>query len=122
MKAFVIILAAVSFVFTVRAQNPATEYFRGRWNIVFKGTPQGDAKMVFKLTKSADTLTGEVFDSTGTSISRMSKIEEKDSMITVYFVAQGYDVSVVLIKKDDNHVTGSLLSMFDVVGDRIKEL
>jgi hypothetical protein len=29
---------------------------------------------------------------------------------------------VVLIKKDDNHVTGSLLSMFDVVGDRIKEL
>ena len=122
MKSFVLILGALLVVLSIRAQNPTTEYFKGKWNILCKGTPQGDAKMVFKLDKSSDTLTGVVLDTTGAEISKMSKIEQKDSSITVYFVAQGYDVSVALIKKDENHVTGSLLAMFDIEGERVREL
>jgi hypothetical protein len=122
MKSFVVILAVLAIGLAVRAQNPTTEYFRGRWNILCKGTPQGDAKMVFKLEKVSDTLTGVVLDTAGVEISKMSKIEQKDNSITVYFTAQGYDVNVALTKKDDNHVTGSLMAMFDVEGERIKEL
>ena len=122
MKNLVLILGTFLVVLSVAAQNPTTDYFRGKWNILCKGTPQGDAKMIFKLEKSSDTLTGVVLDTAGVEISKMYKIEQKDSQITVYFIAQGYDVNVALIKKDDNHVTGSLMAMFDVEGDRVKEL
>ena len=122
MKSLVLILGAFLLVLSVTAQNPTTDYFRGKWNILCKGTPQGDAKMIFKLDKSSDTLTGVVLDTAGVEISKMYKIEQKDSQITVYFIAQGYDVNVALIKKDDNHVTGSLMAMFDVEGERVKEL
>ena len=122
MKSLVLILGAFLVVLSVTAQNPTADYFRGKWNILCKGTPQGDAKMIFKLDKSSDTLTGVVLDTAGVEISKMYKIEQKDSQITVYFIAQGYDVNVALIKKDDNHVTGSLMAMFDVEGERVKEL
>jgi hypothetical protein len=122
MKSFILILAAFLAVLGVTAQNPTTEYFKGSWNILCKGTPQGDAKMVFKLEKVSDSLTGVVLDTAGVEISKMSKIEQKDNQITVYFTAQGYDVNVALIKKDDNHVTGSLMAMFDVEGERVKAL
>jgi hypothetical protein len=39
---------------------------------------------------------------------------------TVYFNTQGYDVNLELNKKDDDHVTGSLMGMFDADGDRVK--
>jgi hypothetical protein len=122
MKSLVLILGTFLVMLSVTAQNPTTDYFRGKWNILCKGTPQGDAKMIFKLEKSSDTLAGVVLDTAGVEISKMYKIEQKDSQITVYFIAQGYDVNVALIKKDDNHVTGSLMAMFDVEGERVKEL
>src|SRR4051812_22993351 len=93
------------------------DYFTGEWNVLVKGTPNGDAKMVFVLEKKDTTMTGVVQDSTGQEISKISSVELKDTTITVYFNAQGYDVNVVMNKKDDDHVTGSLMSMFDAEGE-----
>ena len=59
-------------------------------------------------------------DTTGTEISKLSNVELKDTTITLYFTAQGYDVNMLLNKKDDDHVTGSLMSMFDAEGERKK--
>jgi hypothetical protein len=97
-------------------------YFAGKWSMVIKGTPDGDAKMIFILENKTDSLAGVVQDSTGTEISKISKIELTGSSATVYFTAQGYDVNVVMNKKDDDHVAGSLLGMFDTVGERIKSV
>ena len=33
------------------ATAPAADYFPGKWNIVVKGTPNGDAKMTFVLQR-----------------------------------------------------------------------
>jgi hypothetical protein len=35
--------------------------------------------------------------------------------------SQGYDVSLALTKKDDDHATGSLMGMFDALADRVKK-
>jgi uncharacterized protein YvpB len=106
---------------TAHAQSKTgADYFAGKWKILVKGTPDGDSKMVFVLSKGDTAFTGVVQDSTGADISKISKIILKDTVIAVFFTAQGYDIDVILTKKSDDHVTGSLMSMFDVEGDRIK--
>jgi len=105
----------------VNAQSkPGADYFKGKWNVLLKGTPGGDSKMIFVLENNKDSITGIVQDSTGTEIAKITKAELKDNEVTLYFTTQGYDVNLLLTKKDDDHVTGSLMSMFDAEGDRIK--
>jgi hypothetical protein len=52
---------------------------------------------------------------------KFTNVEEKENSVTVYFNASGYDVYMTLEKKDDNHVTGSMMDMFDVSGERVTE-
>jgi len=119
-KAVLVILFVLSIATAVKAQTSNTEYFSGKWSVILKGTPNGDAKMIFVLEKKVDSLTGVVLDTTGNQISKIDKAELKDTTVTLYFNAQGYDVSLVLNRKDEDHVTGSLLNMFDAEGERIK--
>ncbi len=72
------------------------------------------------LKRKTRTMTGVVQDSTGTQISKIDKVELNGNTATVYFSAQGYDVNLAMTKKDDDHVTGSLMGMFDAEGERVK--
>jgi len=96
------------------------DYFAGKWNVLIKGLPQGDARMFFVLEKKDTTMTGIVQDSTGTQISKLDKVELTANAATLYFNVQGYDVNLVMNKKDDDHVTGNLMGMFDADGERVK--
>jgi len=98
------------------------DYFAGTWNVLVKGTPNGDAKMTFVLDKKDSTLNGIVQDSTGKEIAKIDKIELSGDKATVYFNTQGYDVNLEMNKKDDDHITGSLMGMFDAEGDRVKAI
>ena len=97
------------------------DYFKGNWSVLIKDTPNGDAKMVFVLENKNDSITGVVQDTTGVEISKLTNVELKDTVITLYFTAQGYDVNIVMAKKDDDHIAGSLMGMFVVEGKRKKE-
>ena len=101
--------------------KPGAEYFAGKWSVLLKGTPNGDAKLIFIFDNKNDSITGVVQDTTGVEISKLTNVELKDTVITVYFTAQGYDVSLVMTKKDEDHVTGSLMGMFDAEGERVKK-
>jgi hypothetical protein len=108
--------------FNASAQSKTgAHYFKGKWSILVKGTPGGDSKMFFVLESKNDSIVGIVQDSTGTEISKISSVELKDTSATVYFSTQGYYVNVVMNKKDDDHVKGRLMDMFDTDGERIKE-
>jgi len=107
----------------VQAQSKTgADYFEGKWDVLVKGLPQGDTKMVFVLEKKDTTMTGGVQDSTGTQIAKIDKVELSDITATLYFSAQGYDVNLVMNKKDEDHITGSLMGMFDAEGDRVKAI
>src|SRR3954463_15576127 len=111
------------FVLSLNANaqsKTGADYFTGKWSVLVKGTPNGDAKMTLVLDKKDSTLTGVIQDSTGTEISKISKAELNENTLTVYFTSQGYDVNLEMNKKDDDHVTGSLMGMFDAEGDRVK--
>src|SRR4051794_14234688 len=71
------------------------DFFIGKWNVLVKGTPNGDTKIFVVLEKKDSTLAGVVLDSSGNEMSRIDNIELKDSSITVYFKTQGYDVNLV---------------------------
>ena len=111
----------ILFTLGARAQSKTgADYFAGKWKVLVKGTPDGDSKMLFVLSKKDTVFTGVVQDTTGKEISKITKIDLSDTSMTVYFSAQGYDIDVLLIRRGDDHVTGSLMSMFEVEGDRVK--
>ena len=106
----------------VNAQSKVgADYFKGKWSVLLKGTPNGDAKMIFVLENRNDSIAGVVQDSTGTEIAKITSAELKDTEVTLYFNTQGYDVNLLMTKKDDDHTTGSLMSMFDAEGERVKQ-
>jgi hypothetical protein len=116
-------LLSLVLSFNARAQSKTgAGFFAGKWNVLITGTPYGDLKRVYVLEKKDNGLAGIVLDSTGKEISKCSKIEVKDNEVTLYYTALGNDVSVVLTKKDDDHITGSAMGMFDAKGERIKQL
>jgi hypothetical protein len=120
-------LLAGSFFLLISAGTHAqsktgADFFAGKWNVLITGTPYGDLKRVYVLEKKDNGLAGTVLDSTGKEISKCSKVEVRDKEVTLYYTALGNDVSVVLTKKDDDHVTGSAMGMFDAKGERIKQL
>ncbi len=124
MKKFISFATASFFFllsFTVNAQSrTGADFFAGKWKVLVTGTPYGDLKRIYVLEKSGNMLTGTVQDSTGKEITKCSKVEVKDNEVTLYYQAMGNDVSITLIRKDDDHVTGNVMGMFDANGERIK--
>jgi len=109
------------FAVSTNAQSKTgADFFAGKWKVLVTGTPYGDLKRIYVLEKNENTLTGIVQDSTGKEITKCSKVEVKDNEVTLYYQAMGNDVNITLIKKDDDHVTGSVLGQFDAKGERIK--
>ena len=125
MKKHGLFFAGFFFLFlslNVNAQSKTNaDYFAGKWSVIIKGTPNGDAKLFVLLEKKDTTMTGVVQDTTGTEISKISKVELTDSSVTVYFTTQGYDVNLLMQKKNDDHITGNMMNMFDAEGDRVKK-
>jgi hypothetical protein len=99
-------------------ENAGTDFFAGKWNLLVSGTPNGDIKMIVNLERNEGKLGGTI-EIVDYQILKISKIEEKETSITIYFNADDYDLNISLEKKDENNVTGSQMDMFDVKGERI---
>ena len=97
------------------------DYFSGKWNVLLKGIPGGDRKLHVVLDKKDSTINGVVQDTVGNEIAKITKTELKETELTIYFHAEGHDVSLLMIKKDEDSITGSLLAMFEAEGVRIKD-
>ena len=126
MKKLSFLLAGLFFLLfslNVNAQSKTgTDFFAGKWSVLVKGLPDGDRKMFFALEKKEAGLTGSLQDSTGKEIAKITSIELKDQTATLNFTVNEYDVSLELTKKDEDHVTGSLMGMFDAEGERVKAI
>ena len=118
-------LTALSFFLLLQnsahAQSKTgVDYFAGKWSVLVTGTPYGDLRRIYVLDKNDNTLTGTVQDSTGSEIAKCSKVEVKDEEATLYYQAMGIDVYITLARKDEDHVTGTVLGTFEAHGERVK--
>ncbi|OFX58232.1 MAG: hypothetical protein A2066_20255 [Bacteroidetes bacterium GWB2_41_8] len=111
------------FLFALATQaQPATgiEYFKGKWNVTAQG-PNGDVKMVIAIDQKDGKAVGTINGTDGKELYKVVSIEVKGNSATVNFIgSQGSEVPFELTKKDDNHVTGSIMSVFDASGERVK--
>jgi hypothetical protein len=107
------------------SQTAATnDFFLGKWEVLVVGTPDGDSKLVTELTRKDGKLTGELKDPTGKNPNALpiSNIMEEGNKMTIFFEAQGTEVSLDLAKVDDDHLKGSVMNgMFDATAVRIRE-
>ena len=118
----VTMLAVTSFMLSSRAHAQSkTDYFPGKWKVTIYGTPNGDAAMIFQLERKDGKLTGTVRDSTDKEMSKLTKVDETDSSVNMFFTTQGYDVNVFLKPAPADSVKGNLMDMFDAKGIRLKE-
>lgn len=126
MKKLTTIFAGIFLLFSsinsAAQSKTGADYYEGKWSVLLKGIPGGDAKLIFVLTKKDSTITGVLQDTTGAEVSKLSSVELKGDEITLFFTAQGYDVNLALKKKDEDHVTGSLMGMFEAEGERVKAI
>ena len=107
--------------FNAKAQSKiGADYFEGKWDVLVKGLPNGDAKLFVVLEKKDSTMTGAIQDSTGKQISKIDRVDLKDTTATIYFNAENYDVTFLLTKKDEDHITGSMMNMFEAEGTRVR--
>ncbi|MDO1512161.1 ThuA domain-containing protein [Maribacter confluentis] len=96
------------------------DFYTGKWDLTFKGTPNGDSKMIANISRKDGQLTGELKDSEGkTPAIPMTDIQETTNGINFSFTAQGFNVSVKLLKDDQNHLNGKMMDMFEATAVRI---
>jgi len=124
MRKFNLVLAclmALVFITTkTNAQTAATNPFTGKWDVLAKGIPGGDKHILFTIAETDGKLSGTMTDPESKAETPLTKVDKDDKGIVIYFTAQGYDVSLTLQKKDDDHVTGSMMAMFECTGERVK--
>jgi len=124
MRKFNLVLAclmALVFITTkTNAQTAATNPFTGKWDVLAKGIPGGDKHILFTIAETDGKLSGTMTDPESKAETPLTKIDKDDKGIVIYFTAQGYDISLTLQKKDDDHVTGSMMAMFECTGERVK--
>ena len=93
------------------------EYFEGSWDVLLKGTPQGDAKMIMEISHVDNKWAGKIISGDGDP-TEINQIVVKENSITVYWVSQGYDVFMTLEKKEEDKLEGTLMDMFDASAER----
>jgi opacity protein-like surface antigen len=98
-----------------------TDFFVGKWDILVKGTPQGDVNMKVSFEKKEGKLVGTMVNPDTQKEEPFNKLDTTEKGIIVYFSAQGYDVDMSLEKQDDDHVIGSVMNMLEVTGVRVKK-
>lgn len=106
----------------VFAQSEASgvDYFAGKWKVLVEGTPQGDVTMIIDLHREDSELVGNISAEDGSDTTKIDRISETEESITVYWFAQGHNVNIKLNIKDENHMAGSLMSMFNSTADRVE--
>jgi hypothetical protein len=122
LSCFVTGLFFLALSFSAHAQSKTgADYFAGKWNVSIMGTPYGrDLIRVYVLEKKDNGLAGTVLDSTGKEIAKCSKVDVTNNDVTLYYNTMNTDVSIVLTKQDDDHVTGKAMGTYDAKGERVK--
>lgn len=96
------------------------DFFTGKWDLTFKGTPNGDSKMNADINRNAGRLTGNLIDPEGKNPTvPMTDIQESPDGIEFSFTAQGFNVNIKLSKADQNNLKGKMMDMFDAVAVRL---
>lgn len=114
-------ICAILFALATKAQTATGfEYFKGKWNVTAEG-PQGAVKMVIEFDQKDGNAVSTICGIDEKELYKVVSTEVKDNTAIVTFIgSQGSEVPFELTKKDETHLTGSIMNMFDAAGERAK--
>lgn len=112
------LLVTMSFAFAL--SSPNEKYFEGKWSVLIKGTPNGDATIPMRFETVDGKTTGYFTEEGAVEEKKMSSATIKDDVINTSFNISGYDVTLSLKKVDADNAKGDLMGMFDAEGKRVK--
>ena len=96
------------------------DFFSGKWDLTFKGTPNGDSKMIADFVRTGGKLTGQLLDPKGVNPAiPVSQMKESGDQLGFNITAQGFNVNVQLSKSDANTMKGKMMDMFEAVAVRL---
>lgn len=113
-----VLLVTMSFAFALA--SPDEKYFEGKWHVLVKGTPNGDATIPVRFETVDGKTTGYFTEEGATEEKKMSSAIVAGDVINTSFNISGYDVTLSLTKVDDDNTKGDLMGMFDAEGKRVK--
>ncbi|SFB08420.1 hypothetical protein [Algoriphagus aquimarinus] len=113
-----VLLVTMSFAFALT--SPDEKYFEGKWSVLIKGTPNGDATIPMRFETVDGKTTGYFTEEGAAEEKKMSTATIKDDVINTSFNISGYDVTLSLKKVDADNAKGDLMGMFDAEGKRVK--
>jgi len=105
----------LSFNETYRAS-----YFEGKWEVLVKDTPQGDAVIPMRFETVEDVTTGYFQEDASGNELKMSSVTIEGETLMAAFTISGYDVTMDLKKVDEDFSSGSLMGMFTAEAKRVK--
>ncbi len=95
-------------------------YFDGKWEVLVKDTPQGDATIPMRFETVDDKTMGYFIEDASGTESKMSSVTVAGDVLNAAFTISGYDVTLDLKKVDEDFSSGSLMGMFTAEAKRIK--
>ncbi|GAB3226163.1 hypothetical protein J0A67_07780 [Algoriphagus aestuariicola] len=95
-------------------------YFDGKWEVLVKDTPQGDATIPMRFETVDDKTMGYFIEDASGTESMMSSVTVAGDVLNAAFTISGYDVTLDLKKVDEDFSSGSLMGMFTAEAKRIK--
>lgn len=122
MKSKSSILSALGFFFLITFAFAAVDasYFEGKWEVLIKNTPNGDATIPVRF-ETKDNLTTGYFKEEGSSEEKkMAAVKIEGDALSAAFNISGYDVTLFLKKVDEESAKGDLMGMFDAFGKKLK--
>ncbi|WP_157243384.1 hypothetical protein [Algoriphagus resistens] len=117
---FLGIMCMLSVIMVQASSQPSPEYFEGKWAVLVKGTPNGDATIPVRFETVEGKTIGYFMEEGATEESKMSSVTISGDVVNTAFNISGYDVTLSLKKVDDDHAKGDLMGMFDAEGTRVK--
>lgn len=102
---------------SAHAQGESKDYFIGQWLVKIQDLPVDIEEMTVDVTRVDGKLKVNL-SADGQQI-EVEQVTEREKSITFYFNGNGFDVDMTLVKKNQNEVTGDMLSQFDLTGKRI---
>ena len=112
-----LMLLTAVHAFNANAKGESKDYFIGQWLVKIQDLPVDIEEMTVDVTRMDGKLKVNL-SADGQQI-EVEQVTEREKSITFYFNGNGFDVDMTLVKKNQNEVTGDMLSQFDLTGKRI---
>lgn len=124
MKKSVFLFTGILLVFlaiTMQAQTKSGfDFYKGKWNATFDG-PMETVKMVIGFEQVDGKTVATINNAAGKELYKVVKTEIKENKATIIFIgSQDSEVDLVMIKKDDDHASCSIMGTYSAVAERKK--